>query len=326
MLPYIKWLYKAGVFLLLAGILWFELGSKDKLPGVWAAFRAQLHGAQSLWLVVAFVLMPLNWLAETQKWYRFVRQYESISRWKALRAVLSGVSFSLFTPNRVGEYAGRVLYISPENQWKALIVNLVGNFAQYLVLLSAGVLGALWYMLRFWHLDRLYVQLFCVVAASGFAVMFFVYFNIGLVIPLARRIPLLHHVKRFVKDIQTLRHFTRAELAYILGWAGIRYVVYATQYVCLLYYFNIQVPVLDGFAGVSALFLLQMSIPLPPITGLVARGGLAVQLWSMFGANEVSALAATFSLWIINLILPALIGTFSLFYVNISKTLGYEDD
>jgi hypothetical protein len=59
---------------------------------------------------------------------------------------------------------------------------------------------------------------------------------------------------------------------------------------------------------------------------LVARGNLAVQAWAFFGANEISSLAATFTLWIINLILPALIGTFSLFYVNIAKLPAHEDD
>jgi hypothetical protein len=67
-------------------------------------------------------------------------------------------------------------------------------------------------------------------------------------------------------------------------------------------------------------------VPLPAVAGLLVRGSLAVFVWSHFGANDLSSLAATFVLWIINLILPALIGTFSLASVNITKSLGYEDD
>ena len=62
------------------------------------------------------------------------------------------------------------------------------------------------------------------------------------------------------------------------------------------------------------------------MTGLVARGNLAVYLWQQFGANDLSALAATFSLWVINLILPALIGTFLLLRVNIAQSLNYNNE
>lgn len=37
-------------------------------------------------------------------------------------------------------------------------------------------------------------------------------------------------------------------------------------------------------------------------------------------------LCSTFAPWIINLILPALVGTFSLLCVNITKTFVYEND
>ena len=81
-----------------------------------------------------------------------------------------------------------------------------------------------------------------------------------------------------------------------------------------------------GYAGIATIYLLQTIVPLPAIAGLLVRGSLAVFVWSSFGANEISSLAASFVLWIINLILPALIGTFSLFSVNITKSLGYDDD
>jgi uncharacterized membrane protein YbhN (UPF0104 family) len=318
-------MFKSAVALLLGAIFWFELRSKDNLSAIWDEFVRHLNGAQLWWLIGAVVLMPFNWLAETQKWYQFVRIYEpEMSRWRAVRAVLAGVSVSLFTPNRVGEYGGRILFVRPENHWKAIIANLVGNFSQFLVLLSAGAIGVLWFI-GHWT-QPLYVRSFAIMAFVSLIALYFLYFNIRLVIPIARQIPLLHHIKRFVKDIRVLEHFERRELADVLRWATIRYVLYAMQYFFLLRYFGIQTDIISGFSGISTIFLLQTSIPLPPVTGLMARGGLAVQVWSQFGANEASALASTFTLWIINLILPALIGTFSLFYVNISKTLGYEDD
>jgi hypothetical protein len=319
--------FKILVALLLGLVLLAEVRAKDDLYETWLLFRAQLRTESLPWLVAALILMPANWMAETLKWHQFVRRYEPMSRWKALRAVLSGVSFSLFTPNRVGEYGGRILFVRPENRWKAVIANLVGNFSQYMVLLTAGTAGAAWvWWNRFGPVDVFYLRLVLVLAVSGLGLMFLVYFNIRLMLPLARRLPLVSWFRRFARDLRVLEAFNRQELADILSWAVVRYAVYSLQYFCLLKFFNIQVGPLAGFSGIAAIFLVQTSIPLPPLACLMARGHLAVEMWSGFGANALSSLSATFALWIINLILPALVGTFSLFYVNITKQFGYEDD
>lgn len=317
---------KVLLLLLLSGLLYFELTVRDDLPKIWLVFYRQLQGANIIWLLLTLVLMPLNWLAETQKWRPFVNRFEPLSQWKALRAVLAGVAVSLFTPNRVGEYGGRILYIRPENRWKAVIVNLVGNFAQFIVLLSAGTAGAIWMMSLYGHLELLYVQAFAFVASIGLVMVFLIYFNIKYVIPIARKIPLLHRIKPFVKNLRVLEHFKRRELLFILKWATVRYSIFASQYLLLLKFFDIKTSIISGYAGISAIFLIQTSLPLPPVTGLIARGNLAVQVWGQVGANEVSSLAATFVLWIINLILPALVGTFSLLYVNIAKMFVHEND
>jgi hypothetical protein len=315
-----------GILLLLLAVLWAELSTKEHLDELWQAFLRQLDRANWLWFAVAFLLVPLNWLAETRKWHQIVRQYEPMSTRRALLAVWIGVCFSLFTPNRVGEYGGRILLVRPENRWKAVIANIVGNYGQLLVLLTAGLWGANYFLNRFWVDDSTWFGPIGWLIGLGLVVLYFFYFNLGILVPLARRIVLPRRLQFLWKEVQVLQHFNRQELGSILVWAVVRYIVYATQYFLLLRFFGINPDFTAGYAGIAAIFLVQTSLPLPPLAGLVARGNLAVQVWSLFGANEISSLAATFALWIINLILPALIGTFSLFYVNIAKPPAHEDD
>jgi hypothetical protein len=322
----LNWLFRVLVLLLMSGVLWYELGHRNDLGAMWAEFRRHLEGAN--WLIVAttLLLMPLNWLAETEKWYQFVRHYEPMPRHRAVMAVLAGVSLSLFTPNRVGEYGGRMLFVRPANQWNAIIANLVGNFCQFIVLLGTGVVGMAYTLHRFQLMDPLWGRLIVAAAAAGFVVMLWIYLHIEGVVVFLRKMPFFGQFRWVGKRLRldVLREFNRRELFDILRWALIRYAVYATQYFLLLRFFGIQVDFWGGYAGIAGLFLLQTSIPLPPMTGLMARGNMAVLLWSQFGSNELSALAATFSLWVINLILPALIGTFCLLHVNIASSLGYE--
>ena len=53
-------------------------------------------------------MMFLNWLVEALKWRYMISKIENISIMTAYRAVLTGITVSTFTPNRIGEYGGRV--------------------------------------------------------------------------------------------------------------------------------------------------------------------------------------------------------------------------
>lgn len=303
----------------MSGLLWWEFHTKDNLPELWAVFRMRLAAAAPGWLIAALLLMPLNWFCEVMKWQPSMLPYEAISRIQAYRAVLAGVSVSLFTPNRVGEFGGRMLFVAPENRWKAIIVNFVGNLCQLLILFTAGILGTLWLIHRFMTIES-HFMIACVLAGLvGLFLMFLFYFNIRWALPFARRFPFLQKFKSYTRDIHILEQFERRTLRNILFWTILRYSIYSTQYWLLLRFFGIEVDIWNAFAGISAIFLLQSSIPLPPIAGLVTRGNLAIFVWALFGANEISSVAATFTLWFINLILAALAGTFFLLKADFSK-------
>ncbi len=317
---------KAAVAILLLGGLYLELHDRNNLRELWAEFVQQLGGAGWWWLPLAVVLMPLNWVAETLKWQPYVHRYQPLSLWQGLRGVFAGISLTMFTPHQLGEYGGRLLYVQPEHRWKAIMINVVGSWAQYLVSVLAGVVGALVFLAHQLTLPAAMLRYGALVAGIGLPLLLFGYFQIRRLLPWARRIPLLHRLRPFVRDVHILQTFRQRDLWRIFGWAALRYVIFASQYYFLLQFFGIPADILAAYAGIGTIFLVQTIVPLPAIMGLLLRGNIALFVWSQFGANEVSALAATFTLWIINLILPALVGTFSLFYVNIPKTLGYENE
>ena len=319
-------IFRAALILALGLSLYYELQSRKNLADLYAVFVQQCSTANWILLAVVVVLMPVNWLIETLKWHPFLRRYDPVSSTKAFYAVMAGISFALFTPNRMGEYAGRLLYVRPENHWKSLMINAVGGVAQYLVLLTGGILGGLWFAGRFLQWNQSDIQTVTVFALLGLGILYYIFFNIRHIVPVARRLPWLRKLKPYVRDVVLLEQFRRRDLLLILCWSAVRYGIYCTQYVLLLHFFSIKAGFWGAYAGVATIYLLQTIVPLPAVAGLLVRGNLAVFVWAFFGGNELSSLAATFVLWIINLILPALVGTFSLFHVSITKTLGYEDD
>lgn len=310
----------------LCALLWYELHARGNLGLLWQEFLYQSREGNAALFALALLLMPLNWLIETQKWYPLVRRYDPISYRDALRAVLAGSTLSLFSPNRLGDYGGRVLFVQPQNQWKSVMAQVVGGFGQLVVLLVAGAAGAVWSLGHVWRLEPPWYGWS---AAAGTVISVGVvlfYFHFKAVITFARRWPWLQPIKRYVKDVWVLEAFKRPELWQILGWSALRYGVSCFQYYLLLLFFGIKTSPLEAFSCIAAIFLFQTCLPLPPVANFFARSNVAIWVWSAFGANEFSSLATTFSLWIINLFLPALLGTFSILYVNIAKSLGYENE
>jgi len=87
---------------------------------------------------------------------------------------------------------------------------------------------------------------------------------------------------------------------------------------------GVDVPFGAAFAGIATIFLVQTGIPLPLAGSLLARAEIALFMWGTFDANELSILAATFGLFIINLALPALLGAVFIVKINEPKTIDYE--
>lgn len=318
-------LIKLLIGVLLIWVLYQQVFAKENAGEIWKLFVKNLK-VQPLWyLILVVLLMPINWMFETKKWNILIRNFEKLSFGKSLAAILAGVTFSIFTPNRVGEYGGRVLFVKPENNWKAVVATLVGSYSQLLAILGFGVLGFGVFMSLYLELDQIISRGIIFLSIALISIMLFCFYNINLVIPLAKKIPYAYRFKKIVKDVNVLRSYNRTILNQALLYAALRYLVYTFQYLLILRYFGIEVSMIEGLSGIATIYLFQTSIPLPPLMGLVARGELAILIWSNFSANEISILAATFILWIINIIIPALIGTIFIGNINILKSLGFGD-
>jgi hypothetical protein len=318
--------FKPLLFLALAALLWHTLQSNGGFYPAWIAFQSNQGAANLSWLLAALLLMPLNAILELQKWYPLVRRYENISYFGALRAVWSGATLSIFSPARLGEYGGRVLHISASNRGKALRAHLLGGFAQMVVMVVFGLGGALWCLQNLWVIGGQYWQLCAVLAAVAAPAALLFYLHFQRILPLLLRFPFPKSIKRYVKDFSGFERYEQADLWRVLGWSALRYAVSCCQYFFLLQFFDIETGLIAGFSCISGIFLLQTCVPLPPAVNFFARGNVAVWVWSSFAANEVACVAVSYLLWIINLFLPALLGTFSILHVNIAKTLGYENE
>ncbi len=319
----LNWAIKGTISALLLFAIYRQVFESASMPSLLEAWQ-ELNWQQQ-WPYLAFVLLllPANWALESLKWQALLAPFWKIPFGKALRAILAGVSVSLFTPNRVGEYGGRVLAVPARYNWQALMATLVGNYAQLLVLLSGGLLGAIHLIGEYqenwrWLTDGLWW-----LSLAFLAVAYFFFFNMHWLAGAVRLLPLPRKMLRFFLMIC---QYEPRQLSLAIGLAALRYGIYCTQYYLLALFFGIEAPAGAAFAGIATIFLIQASVPLPPVIGLLARGEAALAIWGQFSDNELAILAATFALFIINLCLPSLLGMAFIVKINVLKSLGYETE
>ena len=135
------WLLKLAVAMFSLFFIYREVMQKEHF-GDFISFCKNANTPFVILLVaIVFFLMILNWMIEAQKWKYLIQFEEPVSFARAFRGVLTGTAISFFTPNRVGEFAGRILVLKPEHRIRGALATLVGSVSQLLVTILTGLLA-----------------------------------------------------------------------------------------------------------------------------------------------------------------------------------------
>jgi uncharacterized membrane protein YbhN (UPF0104 family) len=91
-----------------------KLANDDQLS--WKQFSEILQDKFSIsWLIFMLGFSFINRFLEILKWQNLVEVIEKISLYTATKQVLAGLTAGLFTPNGIGEYAGKAFYFPKRN-------------------------------------------------------------------------------------------------------------------------------------------------------------------------------------------------------------------
>ena len=313
------------LFVWLSYSIYHQVSQQPGLERSWQHIRESLGGAMIWNLVGTFLLMIANWSIETIKWKLAIQKIQRISFFTAFKAVLSGVSFSVTTPNRVGEYLGRVLYMEEGKRIRAISLTIAGSMSQLIITLLMGLGGLL--ILRtpmenngmissFW-MD---VLLYGVFPALG--ILTLIYFKLPW---LVRRIDRLPGVKEYSWVIEALEDFNATLLLQLLSLSAVRFFVFIVQYYLLFRLFDVHVSLGQCWSAVSVSFLVMAVIPtIALFTDLGLRGKVSLKLLGLFSNNGLGIGLTAVSIWFINLVIPALAG--SLLILGIKKVFKNRDE
>ncbi len=273
----------------------------------------QLAFERTGFVYLVIVLMFVNWSVETLKWRFLLKNIEYLSFAKAFRGVLIGITFGLFTPNRIGELAGRVVLLHKENRIKSIFATSAGSLGQLSITMLSGMLGALIlvYELGINSSANPIKTLLLITTATVLSLcIILIFFNLKHVTSFFLRFKLF---AKQSKSLQVLADFSKPELFRILILSAIRYAVFTTQYALLLQIFKIELSVFQMFSAVSLTFFVMASVPVFTLAELGIRGSVSLFFFGLFSTDEPGIIAATTLLWIINVAIPALLGSIFFF-------------
>ena len=133
--------------LIVGGAFYFiynQLANNDKLD--WEKFIILFQKNQSV-AGISFILLlsVLNRFFEILKWQNLVLYIHKISLPEATKQVLGALTAGLFTPNGVGEYAGKALFFEKSKAKKIVFLNLICNGIQMILSIVFGIFGLLYF-------------------------------------------------------------------------------------------------------------------------------------------------------------------------------------
>lgn len=320
---YMVWILKLLLTLVIAYFLYQRLFVKNNLFELWDSFQVSFDSTQYLYFFLAILLMPLNWFLESEKWRSLMNQFIDISNTQAYKSILIGVSFGFVTPNRLGEYGGRILTVDKKYNWLAVLSTMISSLAQNIITLLIGFIGiSILSKHIFTSTESAQFWTIGIVMITFLLLVFFIFLK-----PILKRLSKLELIKSRKKLLRNISEATKLPKKIyfnVLLLSLLRYLIYSIQYALILLFFNASLAFGQLFSGIATIFLIQTGMPLPPIMNVMARGEIALNIWATYGVNEITVLLATFCLWILNLVIPALFGLILTLRLNIIKSFGLK--
>ena len=204
------------------------------------------------------------------------------------------------------------------------MITIIGSFAQLIITVCAGLFALLTfidhYLLVKYHLpDYLLSGLILLIPATVFIIILF-YFNIRLLSDIAG-----HYFpgkwKKWISYTKVFNNYSYKELLWNLLLSFARYLVFCTQFFLLLKLSGAGLPLLQGLILIPVIYLVMAVIPSVALTDLGIRGSVSLFVIGLYFTNystgfpdtSLAIITASSVLWFVNLILPAVLGTFFVF-------------
>lgn len=300
-----------GLFIWIAYSIYQQITQQAHLSTHFQYLKQGFHGPAIGKIICVILLMVINWAIEARKWQILMTPLQKLNFYTSVKSVLAGVSLGLNTPNRIGEYGGRMLYIEEKKRLRSVPISMIGNISQLTITLLLGCGGLLMQKEIVMTASEKYGLPYhlLIIFTSGTIIVtvitLLVYFRLGWIMSLIASVKMM---SRWLEKVNVLNEVDVTILLRVMLLSALRYFVFVCQYILMLQLMHVELNITDAFWLITVLYLILALTPSVTLLELGLRGMIAVLLFEGFSENTLGIYAASTGIWFVNLIIPAVAG------------------
>lgn len=309
---HILFLVKLIIVALILLFAYFKLKNSSDFPEL-LKLLFEFNSTQISYLILLIILMLANWLLESEKWRFIISKIEKLKPLTALSFVWTGVSIGTLTPNRIGEFVGRVMFLKPENRKRASSLTLIGDLSQLLITIFFGSLAIL-LLIPYFDKDsnlifnKSIVYTFIILS---FTLSFGVFFSINKIINFFKN---RNFKPNWFSKFYDLPIISFKDKLILFSLSLLRYLVFSFQYFVALKIFGIDISFYNCFIASSAMFFASHLLPNIAIVEVGIKISFSILFFRLF-TNKISAISiASLLIYIVNILIPIVIGGINILY------------
>jgi len=290
-----------SIKIIVAAAVMMLLIKRVQVEEIISAFRS----ARISLIVLALLLLIPNIYLQYFKWRYLVRLLKpGVANLEVLQSLFAGFTFGFITPGRLGEF-GRAFFIKDCSWVKLLGVSAIDKLFSLSIVVFWGAIGLMFFIGR-----RLDMYTFVPMIVFIFIALLVIYYillhpsviksflySINIILPFREKIKLL---------MSSLDNFHKPQAFRLLFLNLCFFCVFLFQYCLLACAFEpTHFPII--FLALSSVMLVKSMLPIS-IGDLGIRESAAVFFLGKIGLAESTAFNASILLFLINLVIPSMIG------------------
>lgn len=242
-------------------------------------------------IIILLLFSIANRFLEILKWQNLVSFIKPITIGESTKQVLGALTAGIFTPNGLGEYAGKALYFDKSKTKTVIFLNLICNGIQMVLTIVFGTFGLSVMGYSKWSMVIIGVFLFLFTASFFTKKIKVKSYSIEKLFLKAAEIPKEIHAKNNILAV-------------------CRYLVFSHQYYFLFTIFNVDLPYFTLMAAIAAVYFLASSLPSFQFLDFAVKGSVAVFFFGKLGVNEWIVIFISTLMWFLNVVLPVILGSY----------------
>lgn len=266
---------------------------------------AALHTSDKTWLSAGLVLLALNLYLQFAKWRLLVcRETVSASNRQILYSLLVGSALGLITPGRLGDLA-RSAFIHNADWARLTGLLMIDKLISLVVLYFFGIFGLAHFIsMTMQPLVWLPILLAAMlIVALLLALILNTTWLRGLLQQWRHRLHRLPFLDRLVGGIELA---TPRLCVKLLAYSALHLLTYCSQFVLFILAFE-RIRWLDAFSSAVSVMFAKALLPVS-LGDLGVRESASVYFFGQVGVSAAAAFDASFLLFCVNVLTPALMG------------------